>query len=175
MTTTSGIFADIRHCKGVLPPDECTRLYSLFGKLPYEPHSPGAKPRIFRANDDDIPIFLSKLKSDLECRFPDMNCPARVVANKYSPGQGCRQHQDGPRNKRVWAVNIGLPGSTRKMRFICKKTRKRHELLLASGDVYVFHKAAYAECTHGSVANAKQLGTIYSATFRELDETYNPS
>lgn len=158
--------------KSVLDKAECAQLLKSFESLPYVPHSRRSRlPRIFRADGKDMPQWLSRLYLKLNRRMGGvMRCHPRVVANKYAPGQGARQHQDGPRNVRVWAINVGLPGSVRTMRFICKKTRRKTDIALQNGDMYMFDGDAYEDCTHGSVAKRTQVGTIYSATFRELAE-----
>lgn len=92
-----------------------------------------------------------------------------VVINRYSPGQKCGSHRDNPRKDPfVLGVTLGSrPETSRKMRF--RKVSNhliRHDIQTAARSAYCFWGKAYTDWKHESVASKRQVGIVYSLTFR---------
>ena len=92
-----------------------------------------------------------------------------LVVNRYFPGEGIGAHRDPPRrNPKVLGLTLGTAQeTTRTMRFR-KVSDKSHkvDIVTPPRSVYYFWDRGYTDWTHESVPSKRQVGVVYSLTFR---------
>ena len=92
-----------------------------------------------------------------------------LVVNRYFPGEGIGAHRDPPRrNPKVLGLTLGTAQeTTRTMRFR-KVGDRSHKLDIVTPprSVYYFWDRGYTDYTHESVPSKRQVGVVYSLTFR---------
>ena len=92
-----------------------------------------------------------------------------LVVNRYHRGEGIGAHRDPPRrNPKVIGITLSTEALTQRiMRFRRVGDRsQKHDLTTHARSAYCFWGQCYTDYTHESVGSKRQLGTIYSLTFR---------
>ena len=91
--------------------------------------------------------------------------PETLVFNKYEVGDKCGAHHDPPREEPL-VIGITI-GNTRKMRWR-KDSNKliKYDIVTEPRSLYAFWGDAFNSWTHESVASKKQIGVVYSLSFR---------
>ena len=95
--------------------------------------------------------------------------PDSLVVNRYYPGEGIGAHRDPPRlNPKVLGITLGTAQeTTRTMRFReLKNKSNKKDLVTPPRSAYFFFDRGYREWTHESVPSKRQVGVVYSLTFR---------
>jgi len=92
-----------------------------------------------------------------------------LVVNRYFPGEGIGAHRDPPRrNPKVIGITLGTAQETiRTMRFrkLSDKSIKK-DLVTPLRSAYFFFDRGYTDWMHESVSSKRQVGVVYSLTFR---------
>ena len=92
-----------------------------------------------------------------------------LVVNRYFKGEGIGAHRDPPRqNPKVLGLTLGTAQeTTRTMRFReLKNKSNKVDIVTPPRSVYYFWGRGYTDFTHESVASKRQVGVVYSLTFR---------
>ena len=98
----------------------------------------------------------------------------RLTVNKYEPGWGLGDHYDTKAGENAIVIGLTIaanPEATRRMMFTKKEKNVHgkkivHAVLTRPQSAYVFWKDGYTGWQHGSKADKKQKGRVYSITFR---------
>ena len=92
-----------------------------------------------------------------------------LVVNRYFKGEGIGAHRDPPRqNPKVLGITLGTAQeTTRTMRFReLKNKSNKKDLVTPPRSAYFFYDRGYTDWTHESVASKRQVGVVYSLSFR---------
>ena len=98
----------------------------------------------------------------------------RLTINMYDPGRGLGDHCDTEAGEDAIVIGLTLcsnTDTTRRMMFTkvekdANGKKVTHAVLTRAKSVYVLWNDGYTDWMHGSKANKKQKGTVYSITFR---------
>ena len=92
-----------------------------------------------------------------------------LVVNRYFKGEGIGAHRDPPRqNPKVLGITLGTAQeTTRTMRFReLKNKSNKVDVVTPPRSAYYFWDRGYTDWTHESVPSKRQVGVVYSLTFR---------
>lgn len=92
-----------------------------------------------------------------------------LVVNRYFTGEGIGAHRDPPRrNPKVLGLTLGTAQeTTRTMRYRKVGDRSHKvDIVTPPRSVYYFWDRGYTDYTHESVPSKRQVGVVYSLTFR---------
>jgi len=98
----------------------------------------------------------------------------RLTINQYEPGWGLGDHYDTKAGEDAIVIGLTLcpnADTTRRMMFTkgekdANGKKVTHAVLTRAKSAYVFWKDGYTDWQHGSKANKKQKGLVYSISFR---------
>jgi len=126
-----------------------------------------------------IEVVLESLKSgadpELAARIDKYELEKnRLTINKYKTGWGLGDHCDTKAGEDAIVIGLTLcsnTDTTRRMMFTkvekdANGKKVTHAVLTRAKSVYVLWNDGYTDWMHGSKANKKQKGTVYSITFR---------
>ena len=92
-----------------------------------------------------------------------------LVVNRYFPGEGIGAHRDPPRrNPKVLGLTLGTAQETTRTMRYRKVGDKSHkvDIVTPPRSVYYFWDRGYTDYTHESVPSKRQVGVVFSLTFR---------
>jgi len=120
--------------------------------------------------EDLLPCILKSIHSlnPEESRLLDFfRKKYRITVNKYKKKRGLGFHKDWKADNDAMVIGLTLgthPDTKRSMMF--KQDKNTYRVLTYPKSVYMFYGDAYHNCKHGSKASDKQVGVVYSITFR---------
>ena len=92
-----------------------------------------------------------------------------LVVNRYFPGEGIGAHRDPPRqNPKVLGITLGTAQETTRTMRYRKVGDRSHKVDVVTPlrSAYYFWGRSYTDWTHESVPSKRQVGVVYSLTFR---------
>ena len=132
-----------------------------------------------KSNQEKIPDILLEIGQSAllyakeNCKNPELLEKLQnftldnLIINRYFPGDKCGAHFDPPRKDPfVFGLTLGsLPETKRTMRW--RYLKQKYDIITNPRSLYIFYGDAFNNWKHESVASKKQIGTIYSLTFRK--------
>ena len=154
----------------VVPPDftNVVRIKEIKNRVGFgRPQQPPVPPLLKQLGNEAWESAVRSLPD-----FPDWDLfsPDTVVVNRYDPGKGVGFHKDPPRqNAFIMGITLyehPIECPTSKMKFKCDASGEVHVVPTPHRSAYLVTGPAYHAAKHSRAASKRQLGRIYSVTFR---------